>query len=304
MIVIVTPAAIDRKSDEKKPWSVASPTGSVNPSRRVEHQRRPQEVVPRRDEREDRHGRQRRPDDRQQDRPPDPPLAGAVDAGRVDQLVRHASEGLAQQEDVERAHDVREDQCRQRVVVVEDVHREDEARDVRQLGRDDERREEQVEHELATGEPHLRERIGGHRGHEHVERSRRDRHGRRVEEEARDRQAVPHPDIGGKGRVVGQELRRHRRDQVVRALERRQQHPREREDRDDGHRREHDVPGAVRQPPAAARRAPPRALGVADVGEGRRAHRPSPTPPRSRARTLTIEKPSVMTRSTIAMADA
>src|SRR6187431_2391232 len=32
MTVIVTPAAIDRKSDEKRPCSAASPTGSVMPS--------------------------------------------------------------------------------------------------------------------------------------------------------------------------------------------------------------------------------------------------------------------------------
>ena len=69
----------------------------------VEHQRRPQEVVPRGHEREDRDRGEGRPDDRHHDLPPDPELAGAVDAGRVEQVVGHAAERLAEQEDVERA---------------------------------------------------------------------------------------------------------------------------------------------------------------------------------------------------------
>src|SRR5436190_17786592 len=103
----------------------------------MEHQRGPQEVVPGRDEGEDGDRRQRRTDERQHDRPPDPPLPRPVDAGRVDEVPGHTPEGLAQQEDVEGTDQVGQDQRRQRVVVVEHVDRQHEARDVRQLGGND-----------------------------------------------------------------------------------------------------------------------------------------------------------------------
>ena len=166
--MIVTPAAIEREVGGEEPLQRREPDRQRHPLGRVQHQRRPQEVVPRRDEREDRHGRQRRADDRQHDRPPDPPLPGAVDTGRVDQVVGHAPERLAQQEDVERADDVREDQRRQRVVVVEHVHGEDEARDVGQLRRHDQRREQQVEdrsHDQRTASSPAGTRPSRRRGH-------------------------------------------------------------------------------------------------------------------------------------------
>ena len=129
----------------------------------MEHQRGPQEVVPGRDEGEDGDRRQRRTDERQHDRPPDPPLPRPVDAGRVDEVPGHTPEGLAQQEDVEGTDEVGQDQRRQRVVVVEHVDRQHEARDVRQLGGHDQGGKERVEDRVTTKEAHLRERIRGHR---------------------------------------------------------------------------------------------------------------------------------------------
>ena len=76
----------------------------------VEHQRGPQEVVPGRHEREDRDRGQGRPDDRKEDAPPDAQLARAIDAGGVDEFRWHPPERLSQQEDVERADQVRQDQ--------------------------------------------------------------------------------------------------------------------------------------------------------------------------------------------------
>ena len=69
--------------------------------------------------------------------------------------------------------EVREDQRRQRVVVVEDVHREHEARDVRQLGGHDQRRQQRVEDRAPAREPHLRQRVRGQRGDQHVEQAHR-----------------------------------------------------------------------------------------------------------------------------------
>ena len=166
------------------------PDRQRQPVLRVEHQGRPQEVVPRRHECEDSDCGERWSDDREQDRPPDPPLPCPVDARGVDQVVRNAAEGLAQQEDVERADEAREDQGRQRVVVVEDVDREHEARDVGELGRHDQRREQRVEDRVTTEESHLRERIRRHRGYENVQQPDCDRDDDAVQEEARDRQRV------------------------------------------------------------------------------------------------------------------
>ena len=171
MIVIVTPAAIDRGSELKKPWSAARPTGSVIPSRVWSisdgHRKSFHDVTNVKIATAASDGRIIGNRICHQIRQ----LPGAVHPGRVEQVVGDAAERLAQQEDVECAHEVREDQGRQRVVVVEDVDREDEARDVRQLGRHDERAEERIEDRVAARELHLGERIGGHRGDQDVERA-------------------------------------------------------------------------------------------------------------------------------------
>ena len=174
-IVIVTPAAIERKSDEKSPCSAASPTGSVMPSRvwsMSDGQRKSfHEVtnvkiatvasdgrtIGRRTLHQIRISR-----------------APSIRAASI-RSFGNALERLAHEEDVEGAGEVREDQREQRVVVVEDVDREDEARDVRQLDRHDQRPEQQVEDRLAAREPHLRQRI---------RRQRRDEHARSVTETA------------------------------------------------------------------------------------------------------------------------
>ena len=193
MTVIVTPAAIDRKSDEKKPCSAARPTGSVIPSRVWSisdgHRKSFHDVT-------------------------NVKIATAASDGRtsgsrIDHQIRHSpapstraasirslgtpAERLAQQEDVEGADEVREDQRRQRVVVVEDVDRQDEARDVGQLGRHDQRREQQVEDRVAAGEAHLGQRVGGQRGDQHVEQPDRDRDDHAVEEEASGSAGWPGP---------------------------------------------------------------------------------------------------------------
>ena len=54
------------------------------------HDERPEEVVPAAEEREDAERRQGGPAQRQDDPSEDPQLAGAVDAGGVDQLVGQA----------------------------------------------------------------------------------------------------------------------------------------------------------------------------------------------------------------------
>ena len=175
MIVIVTPAAIERKSDEKKPCSAASPTGSVMPSRVWSisdgHRKSFHDVTNVKIATAASDGRT----SGMRDRPPDPPLPRPVHPGRVEEVVRDPAERLSQQEDVEGAHEVREDQRGQRVVVVEDVDRQHEARDVGQLGRHDQRREQQVEDRVAAREAHLRQRVGRQRGDQHVEQPDRDR---------------------------------------------------------------------------------------------------------------------------------
>src|SRR5579859_1975193 len=116
---------------------------------RLQHQRRPEEVIPRVDEGEDRGGGQRRANDGQHHAPPDAQLVGAVNARGIDQIVWHGLEGLAQQEDVEDSGQAGEDQCEQGVVIVEDVDRQDEARDEGKLRRHDEGGQQQVENEVA-----------------------------------------------------------------------------------------------------------------------------------------------------------
>jgi hypothetical protein len=71
-----------------------------------EHHQRPHEVVPRGQERERRERDQDRLDDRHHDRPVDAPLAGAVDARGVQQLVRDAERVLPHEEDSEHRGEV------------------------------------------------------------------------------------------------------------------------------------------------------------------------------------------------------
>ena len=64
------------------------------------------------EERQDRERRQRRPAQRQDDPEEDRVLAGAVDSGRVEQLVGDARDELAHQEHAQRADQERQDQAR------------------------------------------------------------------------------------------------------------------------------------------------------------------------------------------------
>ena len=65
--VIVTPGGDRSEVGREEALQRRQPDRQRHALARVEHQRRPQEVVPRRDEREDRDRRQRRPDERQHD---------------------------------------------------------------------------------------------------------------------------------------------------------------------------------------------------------------------------------------------
>ena len=60
---------------------------------------RPEELVPRSDEREEHSGEHRRPDERQRDRPQDAQLAGSVDAGRGEEVLGELQEELPEDED-------------------------------------------------------------------------------------------------------------------------------------------------------------------------------------------------------------
>ena len=170
--VIVTPAAIDRKSELNRPWSAASPTGSVIPSRVWSmsdgHRKSFHDVTNVKIATAASDGRTIGSRTLHQIRISQAPSTRAASM----RSFGTPSERLAQQEDVEGAHEVRKDQGEQRVVVVEDVDRQHEARDVGQLDRHDQRREQQVEDRVAAGEPHLRQRVGRQRGDQHVEEPR------------------------------------------------------------------------------------------------------------------------------------
>ena len=75
----------------------------------VQHQRRPEEVIPLVDKGEDSRRRQRGPDHGQQDAPPDAQITGAVHLPRLDQIIGHGLERLPQQEDIEDSRQVGED---------------------------------------------------------------------------------------------------------------------------------------------------------------------------------------------------
>ncbi|RMB85434.1 hypothetical protein CTZ28_14630 [Streptomyces shenzhenensis] len=142
----------------------------------------PEEVVPRADEDEDRHGSEHRAGQRHQDRPEDPPVARAVESGRLLQFPRQRVEVLLQDEHHHRGDRLRQDH---RGVGVEQMQGEHlpEPRHDQHLRRHQDRGHRDREQPAAAGEAGAREGVSGHRGDQHGDH----RDGRR------DEQAVQHP---------------------------------------------------------------------------------------------------------------
>src|SRR5712692_4500248 len=126
---------------------------------------RPEERVPRVEEREQRNRDEGGSHQRQADGPEKAEVARAVDPRGVVQLLRHREKELTQQEDRENADEERDDLCRIGVVPPEvAATHEHEVRDDRCLGRDEKRRQQQREQDASSAEAHARERVAGENG--------------------------------------------------------------------------------------------------------------------------------------------
>ncbi len=127
----------------------------------LRHQERPQELVPRPDEREQRRGEQGRTRQGQRDRPQDPQLARAVEARRREQLLGQRQEELPEDEDRGRVdrerHDHPEVGVRQ-PVAAHDHHVD---RDDQQLERHDLHQQHRREQRALAAEVQPRQRVAG-----------------------------------------------------------------------------------------------------------------------------------------------
>ena len=147
----------------------------------VQHDQRPEIVVPVRHHREDAergHGRDR---GRQHHAPDDAELGNPVHPRRVDQIIRHGLEELPHQENAE--HRDRERQ-HQRCVAVEyaELVQQQEHRDGGRLRRNQDAEHDEREQHVAPEKAQLRERVGGRQRNQHLKPEDRNRDNQPVEQ--------------------------------------------------------------------------------------------------------------------------
>ncbi|CDN44972.1 hypothetical protein BN871_GC_00110 [Paenibacillus sp. P22] len=214
----------------------------------VEHDDRPQEVVPVRHEFQQQDDGDARLHHRHHEPQEDPDLGGAVDLARVADVVGHAHERLPHQEDVEHGYgrrkhdaDIGSDEAEPADCQVVD--------DERRRRRDDHRRDEDGEDERAAFEAHFGQRVSGRKGQRQVE----------SEAERSDDQRIA--DVFGKVdeppnlRVVGQldegrEDRRREGEYVFPRHERHAEQPEKRPHHEQGQKQQQDISDRQRHNPA------------------------------------------------------
>ncbi len=123
---------------------------------------RPHEVAPRTEKGEQSQGHENRRQHRHDDLQEDAALAGAVDARRLQQLIRNRKRILPHQEDAEDARCHGYQHARERVDQPDLLHHQ-EQREHRHLRGDDQCRQEQLEDAVAASEPKLGECVSGSR---------------------------------------------------------------------------------------------------------------------------------------------
>ena len=146
-------ARIRAWSDEYWVEKFMTPSGRVHWSAPLRTTSGRRKAFQRADEREHAHGGQRRPGERQQDPPEEPERAAAVDPCRVLELGRDAPEERPQDDDRERQRERRLGQRHaERVAGQPDVPEQDEQRQDRDGGREQQPEHEQREQRLAAAE--------------------------------------------------------------------------------------------------------------------------------------------------------
>src|SRR2546428_9402889 len=157
------------------------------PQRRsVQHQERPEEVIPLTLEAEDGQRRDGRGRERQNDRPEDGPLACAVNDRGLFQLAGNGFHKLRHEEYAGGGRNVREDDRRVGVNQPE-FAQDDVFGDHRYLERDHQRRKYSQEQDISPGKLEPRKGIAGHGAEEDVENHDRRREAQAVEEPAREK---------------------------------------------------------------------------------------------------------------------
>ncbi|EGE55405.1 hypothetical protein RHECNPAF_930052 [Rhizobium etli CNPAF512] len=132
-------------------------------------QQRPEVIVPRVQEENDRQCRHRRARQRQGDAQEDLPFLDALDAGRIEKLARHHREGLPHEQDAERIEERRNDQRHPCVRQLEFARHHDELRDDDHRERQRDRAKDDGDDDGAADETVTRQRPAGHRGQQHRE---------------------------------------------------------------------------------------------------------------------------------------
>src|SRR6266850_277451 len=247
----------------------------------VHRDQRPQEVVPRRAEREDGQRAEHRLRERQHDAQEDLPGAGAVDPRGVLQLARHGEEELAQEEDAEgeRHRRLRHDQPLVGAEPAETLREHVLGHQHHGVG-NHQAADQQAEDQVAAGKAHARQRIGRHGADEDHDQRGAHRDDRAVEErspDARRARAAEEDLVIVLQRGRPRDPLGRRADDVGRLLERGHQHPERRRQPQHGQREHH-----------RRERAPPHQYSVC---------------PRS-SRNCRSEKPTMTANSTQAMAEA
>ena len=134
----------------------------------LDHQQRPQEVVPHVDPGEHREHHHRRPDVRQQNSPVDLPRRAAVENGRLLEIGREGAEELPHQVGAERAAEQPRHDHRPRGIGPAEGAHQDELRDHGDRQRHHQRGQVQHEQRVAAPEWQPGEGISGQRAEEHL----------------------------------------------------------------------------------------------------------------------------------------
>jgi len=200
---------------------------------------RPHEIVPHEDGRENGQRRQRGLGQRQHDPEVDAVFTQAVDAGRIQDLVRDADEELAQQENAKGGERLQKDE-RQMVVNQTDLSHQDELRDHIDLPGDGKTPQVGQEKEVPTLEVQFGEGIGSETAGSDLEKRDDDGKLEGVEEERQERNPRPDGLIVAPARILGNPLNGEAEDVFVQ-LQGGGGHPDERQDHDYRQRNQHGV---------------------------------------------------------------
>ncbi len=167
----------------------------------------PEKITPSANEDENRQGHQRGPHRGNHHIPPDAQFVAAIDSGRFFEFLRHALEGLAQQEDAKCRRDRRENHAEVGIHQAQ-VADQDEQRDHHNLEGDQNRGDHGGKDQVTAGEVHPGEGIGGEGAEQQIQADGETGHQDAIEEVAAKGMVFPDVEEVIEGELLGDKLGR------------------------------------------------------------------------------------------------